>query len=116
MRVDQYSVEVVNQIPTIIENGILYVSFLYNVSVHNCPCGCGEQVIILINPNGWSIKYNGEEVSFSPSIGNWTFECKSHYYITNNRVNWIFGYDKVKFTGLKKNGTKTTFKDFFRRK
>ncbi|MFC4855982.1 DUF6527 family protein [Actinophytocola glycyrrhizae] len=24
--------------------------------------------------------FNGETVSLSPSIGNWSFPCRSHYY------------------------------------
>lgn len=27
-------------------------------------------------------------VSLRPSIGNWNYRCKSHYFITNNRVIW----------------------------
>lgn len=116
MRVDKYSVEVVTQIPTIIEDGILCVSFLYNVSVHNCPCGCSERVIIPINPKGWSIQYNGEELSFYPSIGNWSFACRSHYFITNNKVKWMIGYDKRRVCESKKRRIKSNFKKLLRRK
>lgn len=27
-------------------------------------------------------------VSLAPSIGNWSFACKSHYWITGNEVRW----------------------------
>ena len=33
-----------------------------------------------------SVKYDGETVSLSPSIGNFQFPCKSHYWIRENRV------------------------------
>ena len=32
--------------------------------------------------------YNGEAISLKPSVGNWSFDCKSHYWITNNEVEW----------------------------
>jgi hypothetical protein len=30
----------------------------------------------------------GKTVSLIPSIGNWSFACKSHYWISNNKVLW----------------------------
>ena len=32
--------------------------------------------------------YDGEAISLKPSVGNWSFDCKSHYWITNNEVKW----------------------------
>lgn len=101
MKVKYFRTEVVNEIPDVIEEGKIYISFLYNVSLHNCPCGCGHKVVIPINPKGWSVQYNGEDISFSPSIGNWSFECRSHYYIVNNNVRWINIHDRQKNEGLK---------------
>jgi hypothetical protein len=32
------------------------------------------------------MKFDGETVSISPSIGNWSFACQSHYILANGRV------------------------------
>ena len=30
--------------------------------------------------------FDGKKVSLSPSIGNWSFECKAHYFIKQNKI------------------------------
>ena len=47
-----------------------------------------------LSPAAWSLFFDGETVSLSPSIGNWGFKCKSHYWITNNRIEWARKWDK----------------------
>lgn len=74
--------------PDIIEDGILYISLDYGTVIHKCPCGCGSEVNTPLTPTGWKMIYNGEVISLKPSVGNWSFECKSHYWITNNMVEW----------------------------
>jgi hypothetical protein len=76
----------VRDIPTIIENGILYISFEHNIAIHKCICGCNNEVVTPISPDGWKLTYNGKSVSLYPSIGNWGYECRSHYWITNNEI------------------------------
>src|SRR5688572_11055762 len=49
-----------------------------------------ELILIIQGVPGRSrrlIERNGE-VSLSPSIGNWSFPCQSHYWIENNRLRW----------------------------
>jgi hypothetical protein len=76
----------VETIPDEIPNGILFVSIRYKTAVHRCVCGCGNEVVTPISPTDWKISFNGETVSLSPSIGNWNFHCRSHYWIINNRI------------------------------
>lgn len=40
-----------------------------------------------LTPTDWKLIYDGETVSLSPSIGNWSFACLSYYWIRNDRVN-----------------------------
>lgn len=76
----------VDLIPDNLEDGILYISFQYCTAVHKCICGCGNEVVTPISPVDWQITFDGESISLTPSIGNWNFDCKSHYYISNNKV------------------------------
>ena len=66
----------------------LYICIPCRVIIHKCACGCGRQVVTPLSPRGWTMKYNGQAVSLSPSIGNWAFPCQSHYWITDNSVVW----------------------------
>lgn len=88
MKVKKYSFVFVTRIPAKLEKGILYICLPCNVVIHKCACGCGEKVITPIDPKGWALTYDGETVSLSPSIGNWSYKCKSHYFISHNKVKW----------------------------
>lgn len=78
----------VEYIPENLDRNKLYISLDYNVVVHRCPCGCGEEVALPLSPRDWNLTYNGESVSIRPSIGNWSYECQSHYWIINDTVHW----------------------------
>lgn len=79
----------VMEMPDKIETGKLYISEAYGVAIHLCACGCGEIVVTPIDQeNGWELERNGELVSLTPSIGNFQQECKSHYYIKENKIKW----------------------------
>ena len=73
-------------IPPILDEGVLYITVEYKTAVHLCICGCGNKVITPITPTDWELTYNGKSVSLSPSIGNWNFECRSHYWIRRNDI------------------------------
>jgi len=75
-------------IPDVILDDVLYISMKYKTVRHKCVCGCGNIVITPITPNDWWLKYNGNGVTLKPSIGNWGFPCRSHYWITNNEIIW----------------------------
>lgn len=73
-------------IPSELEEGVLYISIEYKTAVHKCVCGCGNKVVTPLTPTDWEITYDGKTISLSPSIGNWNFKCKSHYFITKNKI------------------------------
>ncbi len=75
-------------IPEDVKEGILYVSIRYRTAMHKCPSGCGEIVVTPIKPTDWTLIWNRESVSLYPSIGNWRFPCKSHYWICENKIVW----------------------------
>ncbi|WP_345846740.1 DUF6527 family protein [Shewanella algae] len=75
-------------IPENIEQGKLYISETYKTAIHKCCCGCGEEVVTPLSPADWQLKKGVNTVSLYPSIGNWNYECKSHYFISNNKIIW----------------------------
>src|SRR5574343_1122493 len=78
-------------IPEKIEEGIIYISTEFATATHKCVCGCGNLVVTPLSPTDWELRFNGETVSLYPSIGNWSFECRSHYWIEKSKI--IFARD-----------------------
>lgn len=75
-------------VPEEIKPNTLYVSVEFGTAVHKCCCGCGEEVVTPLTPTDWKLTFDGESVSLAPSIGNWSFKCRSHYFIRNNNIQW----------------------------
>lgn len=85
---DRLAVEFAEFIPEEIQDGRLYVSIEHATVVHRCACGCGMEVVTPLSPTDWALTYDGETASLDPSIGNWDFECRSHYWVRKGRVVW----------------------------
>lgn len=88
MRRNEIAFEFVEFIPRDLEEGKLYVSTTYATAVHRCCCGCGSKITTPLAPSEWKLTFDGETVSLSPSIGNWSFPCQSHYWIRRNSIDW----------------------------
>ena len=88
MTVKRLRHEFVELIPGKLEDGIIYISFAYATAVHRCCCGCGNEVVTPFSPTDWKLTFDGESISLDPSVGNWSFDCKSHYWIESGMVNW----------------------------
>jgi hypothetical protein len=73
-------------VPDLLEEGVIYVSVEYATAVHKCCCGCGKEVVTPLAPTDWQLTFDGQSISLYPSIGNWSFPCRSHYWIERNRV------------------------------
>lgn len=103
-------------IPDELEDGILYISIKYCTAIHKCVCGCGNEVVTPISPTDWRLTFDGKTISLNPSIGNWNFDCKSHYWITNNKIRFAekWGDQENKNRGKKKSLKKRLhFKNWF---
>lgn len=88
MKQSQLVHEFVDIIPEDPDAGRLYISIRFRTATHLCACGCGTKVVTPIKPARWRLIYNGETVSLVPSIGRWQLECRSHYWIHQDRVVW----------------------------
>jgi len=97
----------VEYIPDMIEENILYISIEFDVAVHKCACGCGDDIVTTLSPARWKMIYDGETVSLFPSIGNWSHKCKSHYFITNDKVVWAKGFTEKQIEQVSKNDNET---------
>lgn len=88
MRHTTIAPQFIESVPERLEDGTLYISQKYGMAIHKCCCGCGEEVVTPLTPAKWQLQIEGGLISLYPSIGNWSFQCKSHYWIIMNRVEW----------------------------
>jgi hypothetical protein len=86
---NKFKPKYVESIPSELEEGILYISEKYRTTSHLCACGCKEKVALTLKPGGWKlIKGIDDKVSLKPSVGNFSLDCQSHYFITDNEIEW----------------------------
>jgi len=104
----------VELIPKELEDGILYISMEFATAMHKCVCGCGYVVVTPFSPTDWKLIFDGETVSLDPSIGNWSSECKSHYFITHNRVDMARKFSDKEINSVRK-GDKQKKRKFWKR-
>ena len=101
--------------PKEIEEGILYISMEYCTASHKCPCGCGSRIVTPLTPINWTLLFDGDTVSLEPSIGNWSYPCESHYWITRNEIIWAPKWSKEKIK-RSRNAKEWREQEFFTKK
>jgi len=102
-------------IPEALEPDILYISITYCTAIHLCVCGCGNEVVTPLSPTDWELTFNGRTVSLNPSIGNWNFPCKSHYFIKENQIRHAKKWNAPEIEENRKVGRKKKYW-FFKKK
>jgi hypothetical protein len=100
-------------IPKELEPDTIYVSITYATAIHSCCCGCENRVVTPISPTDWKLIFDGRTISLEPSIGNWSFPCRSHYFIRNNRVAWSYQWSDAKIDAARQKDACIT-KAYFR--
>jgi len=86
--IETIKMEVVETMPKVFRPGVLYVSYELGTASHLCCCGCGTRVVTPLGPGRWNLIQGRGGPSLSPSIGNTSQPCRSHYFIRNGRVIW----------------------------
>ena len=81
--------KLVETIPEDLKEGIIYISEPYRVAIHNCCCGCGNEVVTPLGGHGWGLTMNNGKATLNPSIGSFALDCKSHYWIRDGEVEWV---------------------------
>lgn len=84
--------ELVEAMPDVIDEGTLYISTYFRTASHRCACGCGYRVVTPLRAGRWQVEITESGPTLRPSIGNGSFPCRSHYYITRGRVEWLGEY------------------------
>jgi hypothetical protein len=102
MKCSEITFKFVEFVPKELEEGKLYISTEYATAVHRCCCGCGSKVTTPLAPDEWRLIFDGKTVSLEPSIGNWSFPCRSHYWIRRNRIAWSGPMSREQIAGVRR--------------
>lgn len=91
MKLTELTIEYVDKMPDTKEFGILYICKPYDLAIHLCACGCGQQSVTSLKDNAWTLTENDGKVTLRPSIGNFRGEKEyhAHYFITDNKIQWV---------------------------
>lgn len=100
-RTDVFHVEFAECAPDQLEEGTLYVSMRFATVIHLCACGCGTETVTPLDPTDYKLIYDGETITLCPSIGNWQYRCRSHYFIRRNRVVWAGDMTDEQIAGVR---------------
>jgi hypothetical protein len=84
----RYFYQAVERIPKPLRNGVVYHSEEFEVGALLCACGCGHRVSLLV-PDSHQITPEDGMATVRPSIAVCDAPCKSHYYISAGRVEWL---------------------------
>jgi hypothetical protein len=91
--------EFVESLPDALKEGTLYVCMEFATAAHKCCCGCGKEVVTPLSPTDWKLMYDGRTITLHPSIGNWGFACRSHYWIRGDRIEWAPSWSDAEVRG-----------------
>lgn len=81
-------VERVNYMPESLSSGVLYVSVAFRLAIHLCACGCGSKTVTPLGRGEWSLEETSPGPTLHPSIGNFQFPCRSHYWVRDGEIVW----------------------------
>lgn len=101
-RISKIRPEFVELMPSPLQPGILYISRKYRTASHLCACGCGERVVTPLSESRWQVTYEDSEVSLHPSIGNWNYACRSHYWIWRSNIEWAGEMSAMRIARIQK--------------
>jgi hypothetical protein len=78
----------VERIPDELATGVVYHNEDFEIAALLCACGCGHRITLLV-PDSHQISSENGLVTIKPSIAVCDADCKSHYYITAGKVEWL---------------------------
>jgi hypothetical protein len=58
----------------------------------DCPCLCGSRIDVNLMTSSyphWRLIKYGDKVTLKPSLCQPPSRCRSHFFVTKNRINWI---------------------------
>lgn len=80
--------QAVERIPKQLDANVVYHSEEYELGALLCACGCGHKIMLLV-PDSHQVVPERGLATIQPSIAVCDAPCKSHYFVTAGRVEWL---------------------------
>lgn len=97
-----YSYQAVERIPKVLSNGIVYHNEEFQLAALLCACGCGHRVTLLV-PDSHQVSSEGGLATIRPSIAVCDAPCKSHYFISAGKVEWLPAFTEAQASSVIRN-------------
>ena len=94
-----YSYQAVEQIPKLLRDGIVYHNEEFQLAALLCACGCGHRITLLV-PDSHQVSSDRGLATIRPSIAVCDAPCRSHYFVTAGRVEWLPSFTRVQASNL----------------
>lgn len=97
-----FSYSAVERIPKDLSEGIVYHNEEFELGAMLCACGCGHRVDLLV-PDSHQIYSEDGLATIRPSIAVCDAPCKSHYFISAGRVEWLPAFTQAHAKAVMRN-------------
>ena len=77
----------VDSAPDVLKPGTMYISTKYRAIVHACLCGCAEKVLLNLDPDSWSLTFDGRSIFTTSETGRFEGELVSRTFTGPYLVN-----------------------------
>jgi len=98
----RFAYQAVERIPKQLTIGVVYHSKEFEVAAVLCACGCGHRVMLIV-PDSHQVSSKGGMATIRPSIAVCDAPCKSHYIITDGRVEWLPAFSSAVASSVMRN-------------
>jgi Family of unknown function (DUF6527) len=97
-----YYYQAVEQIPKLLSDGVVYHNEEFQLAALLCACGCGHRITLLV-PDSHQVSSKGGLATVRPSIAVCDAPCKSHYFVTAGKVEWLPAFTRAQASNLMRN-------------
>lgn len=97
-----YYYQAVERIPKLLSDGVVYHNEEFQLAALLCACGCGHRITLLV-PDSHQVSSKGGLATIRPSIAVCDAPCKSHYFVTTGKVEWLPTFTRAQASNLMRN-------------
>jgi hypothetical protein len=97
-----YYYQAVERIPKQLSDGVVYHNEEFQLAALLCACGCGHRLTLLV-PDSHQVSSEGGLATVRPSIAVCDAPCKSHYFVTAGKVEWLPAFTPAQASNLIRN-------------
>jgi hypothetical protein len=98
-----YTYHAVERIPKLLSDGVVYHNEEFQLAALRCACGCGHRITLLVPDSHQVFSEEGLLATIRPSIAVCDAPCKSHFFITAGKVEWLPAFTQAQASNVMRN-------------